>query len=81
MKIAIISDIHEDVVSLQLALKKIIKTGCDKIVCPGDISGFSMAHYNYHHHRNGHECMKKPNYSPCFPKEIWIFQATYLHIR
>ncbi|MCF8303351.1 MAG: metallophosphatase family protein [Bacteroidales bacterium] len=58
MRIAVISDIHEDIVSLQLALKKIDKAGCDEVVCLGDIAGFSIAHYNYHHHRNGHECMK-----------------------
>lgn len=58
MRIAIISDIHEDIVSLRLAFQKIEKQKCDKIVCLGDISGFSAPHYDYYNTRNASECLK-----------------------
>lgn len=58
MRIAIISDIHEDVVSLRLAFQKIEKHKCDEIVCLGDISGFSAPHYDYYNTRNASECLK-----------------------
>ena len=58
MKLAIISDIHEDVVSLKEALYKIEKAGCDEIVCLGDISGFSIPHSHYFDTRNAHECLR-----------------------
>ncbi len=47
MRLAIISDIHEDYPSLQKILKKLERLGYDKLVCLGDISGFSRRHYRY----------------------------------
>ncbi|MCF8359955.1 MAG: metallophosphatase family protein [Prolixibacteraceae bacterium] len=58
MKLAIISDIHEDVVNLKSALRKIEKMGCDEIVCLGDISGFSVPHYHFYDTRDAHSCLK-----------------------
>lgn len=57
MRYAIITDIHEDIVNLKFALKKIEKLNCDEIICLGDISGFSVPHYNYFNTRNAHECL------------------------
>jgi predicted phosphodiesterase len=57
MRYAIISDIHEDVVNLRKAFAKIEKTGVDKIVCLGDISGFSARHYSFIDSRNASECL------------------------
>lgn len=57
MKIAIISDIHEDVVSLRLAIKQISKLNCDEIVCLGDIVGFQPEFYPYSDTRNAYECL------------------------
>ena len=44
MLLAIISDIHSDLTSLKKALKKIGGLGCDRIICLGDIVGYSY-HY------------------------------------
>lgn len=57
MRLAIISDIHEDIVSLRKILTRIEKLGVDQLVCLGDISGFSTPHYNYHVTRNAHDCL------------------------
>jgi predicted phosphodiesterase len=57
MKIAIITDIHEDLLSLQEAFRQIEKQKCDEIVCLGDISGYSIPYYNYLNRRNAHACL------------------------
>ncbi len=48
MRIALLSDIHEDVASLERALRKVGKYRCDEVVCLGDIAGFST---NYRHQK------------------------------
>lgn len=58
MRIAIVTDIHEDIKSLNLAFKKIDKMKIDKVVCLGDISGFSAPHYEHYNSRSAHECLK-----------------------
>jgi len=58
MKIAFISDIHEDVVSLRLALRKIEKLGCDEVICLGDISGFNARHQHFFDLRSASKCLK-----------------------
>ncbi len=58
MKVAIISDIHEDIISLRAALNTIEKQRADKIVCLGDISGYSVPYYNHLDRRNAHECLQ-----------------------
>ena len=57
MRIAIISDIHEDSESLRRVLRQIEKSGCDRLVCLGDISGFSVPFYTYHEFRHAHDCL------------------------
>jgi predicted phosphodiesterase len=57
MRIALISDIHEDIINLQLALDKIDRMQCDEIICLGDISGYSASHHNYLELRNARECL------------------------
>lgn len=57
MRVAIISDIHEDIINLQKILDRIKKKGYDKLVCLGDISGFSLPFYKYQETRNAHKCL------------------------
>lgn len=47
MKIAIISDIHEDFVMLDKAYKRLSKNGYDILVCLGDITGFAPEYYTH----------------------------------
>ena len=57
MRLAIITDIHEDIISLKEALRKIERQQCDEIICLGDISGYSVPYYDYLRTRNAHECL------------------------
>jgi predicted phosphodiesterase len=47
LRIAIITDIHEDIRNLEKAISAIRGIGCDSIVCLGDITGYSPV---FHHH-------------------------------
>ncbi|OFY23243.1 MAG: hypothetical protein A2W98_02480 [Bacteroidetes bacterium GWF2_33_38] len=58
MKIAIISDIHEDITRLEMAFRLIDKKKCDEIICLGDIVGFSDIYYNYSSTKNASECIR-----------------------
>ena len=58
MRLAIITDIHEDHANLQKVLKSIDRTGCDKLICLGDISGYSEQFYSYKRSRNASACLE-----------------------
>lgn len=58
MKLAFISDIHEDIVSLRLAISLLEKHKPDKIICLGDICGFNPLYYRYFEQRNASECVR-----------------------
>ncbi len=58
MKIAFISDIHEDVINLARAFRMIEKLKCDEIVCLGDIVGFCVPYYKYIDTRDANACIK-----------------------
>ena len=58
MKIGFISDIHEDIQSLEKALDILSGEGCDNIVCLGDITGFVLPFYRYIPVRNTEACIK-----------------------
>jgi len=58
VRIAILSDIHEDLRNLKRVLKKIDQKGCDIIICLGDISGFSTTYYSYGKSRNASACLE-----------------------
>lgn len=57
MKYAIISDIHEDIVGLKNVLRKINGHVADKIVCLGDITGFSDLHHSHTDSKNADACI------------------------
>jgi len=57
VRLAILSDIHEDLKSLKKVLKKIDIKGFDLIICLGDISGFSEPFYRYPQSRNASACL------------------------
>lgn len=58
MRLAVITDVHEDIVSLTGIFNVIEKIDCDAIACLGDISGFSVPHYNYYQNRNASESLR-----------------------
>ncbi|NBC84216.1 MAG: hypothetical protein GVY19_12685 [Bacteroidetes bacterium] len=58
MKLALITDIHEDYENLKEAIRKIEKLKPDSIICLGDISGFSAPYYAYRSTRDAHQCLK-----------------------
>jgi predicted phosphodiesterase len=58
MRIALVTDIHEDIISLENAFRIIEKSKVDEIICLGDISGFSVPSYSYQRERNAHKCLK-----------------------
>lgn len=57
MRLAILSDIHEDYDSLRNAVEKAEARGFDKLICLGDISGFSPPYYAYGESRNAPACL------------------------
>jgi len=57
VRLAILSDIHEDYESLLKIVGKAEAMGFDKLICLGDISGFSLPHYTYGKSRNASACL------------------------
>jgi predicted phosphodiesterase len=57
VRLAILTDIHEDYTNLQKVLKRIDKKGRDLTICLGDISGFSEPFYRYRKTRNASACL------------------------
>jgi len=57
MKYAIISDIHEDINSLKSVMDQIRRRAVDKIVCLGDITGFSEFHHSHDQSKDANACV------------------------
>ena len=57
MKYAIISDIHEDIVSLRKVMTRIKGFDVDKLVCLGDITGFSDMHHPHKETKDAEACI------------------------
>jgi predicted phosphodiesterase len=58
MRIGIISDIHSDLFALDAALNILTARGYDKLICLGDIVGYSYHYKNNLEGRNPDECIK-----------------------
>ncbi|NQV02695.1 MAG: metallophosphoesterase [Bacteroidia bacterium] len=58
MKIGILSDIHEDVISLIRALQIMEKERCDRVISLGDIVGFDDGHYGASRIQDSNECVR-----------------------
>jgi predicted phosphodiesterase len=58
MKIGLISDIHEDILSLEQAFRFFSSEKCDQIFCLGDIVGFALPFFKYIETRNANECIR-----------------------
>ncbi len=57
VKYAIISDIHEDIKSLKRVINQIEKSGAHKLVCLGDITGFSTYHNTHKNSKDANACI------------------------
>lgn len=57
-KLAVISDIHSDLTGLQEALREVGKQKCDKILCLGDIVGYSPHFEGSLDGRNADACVR-----------------------
>lgn len=57
MKYALLSDIHEDLASLEKALLMIAHEGCDEIICLGDVLGFNPHFHKHHKIRDAAGCL------------------------
>ena len=57
MRLAILSDIHEDYENLLKIVGFAEARGFDKLICLGDISGFSLPYYKYGESRNASACL------------------------
>ncbi len=58
MKLGFITDIHEDVQSLEKALSILSKEGCETLICLGDIVGFTIPFFRYIETRDAEECVR-----------------------
>ncbi len=58
MRIALISDIHEDLASLKKFLHAIEKQQVDRIYCLGDIAGYNSTYNDFENKRNASACLE-----------------------
>lgn len=54
MKLGIISGIHEDIIRLEEALGLLKSHACERIICLGDIVGYSVPYYGFFNSRSAH---------------------------
>jgi len=57
MIVGFLADIHEDIINLNRALEILDQHQCEKIICLGDIVGFTLPFYQYIHSRNAEACV------------------------
>lgn len=59
MIVGFLADIHEDITNLDRAFDLLAQHGCEKIICLGDIVGFTLPFYQYIHSRNAEACVTR----------------------
>jgi predicted phosphodiesterase len=59
MIVGFLADIHEDIVHLDLALEVLARHRCEKIVCLGDIVGFTLPFYRHIRTRDAEACVSR----------------------
>ncbi len=57
MRVAFISGVHEDIVSLERFFSKIDELGIDQVVCLGDIVGYTVPYFGYFRERDSNDCV------------------------
>jgi predicted phosphodiesterase len=57
MKIAFLTDIHEDIIFLKKAFRKADKAGVSKFICLGDMIGYTQNYSDYSESRDGRKCL------------------------
>jgi predicted phosphodiesterase len=58
MILAVISDIHSDLTSLEKAIRAIRDSGCDRILCLGDIVGYGYHYADFLDGRDSNACIR-----------------------
>jgi len=58
MRIGFVTDIHEDVQNLENAFRILEREKCDRLVCLGDMVGFTLPFYRYIETRNAAACLR-----------------------
>jgi predicted phosphodiesterase len=77
MKLGFLSDIHEDIISLQKGLQLLEKEKCDQVICLGDITGFSNPYYPFGETKDANACIRlvRENCSVVVPGNHDLFSA------
>jgi predicted phosphodiesterase len=57
MIVGFLADIHEDITNLNLAFEVLAQHQCEKIICLGDIVGFTLPFYQYIQSRDAETCI------------------------
>ena len=57
MKLGFVCDIHEDITSLHKGLDILQSEGCEKVICLGDIIGFSNPYYPFASTKDANSCI------------------------
>jgi len=58
MRLGVLASIHEDVIRLEQAVDVLRQTGCETILCLGDIVGYSVPYYGFLKSRDAHRAVQ-----------------------
>src|SRR5204863_2169564 len=57
-RLGVLAGIHEDVVRLEQAVDVLRQTGCEAVLCLGDIVGYSVPYYGFLKSRDAHRAIQ-----------------------